>query len=558
MVYPLIALAESATESGSIDSFLVLSGLFGGLALFLMGMDRMTRSLRVLAGDRMRGILNKLTTNRFAEATTGAGLTAVIQSSSITTVLVVGFITAGLLTLEQSVGVIMGAKIGTTVTAQIIAFKVTRYALALLGFGFAIRFLSKNESRRAQGGLIMGLGMIFFGMSVMGDAMGPLSDFEPFRDWMAGMSNPLAGVVAGAIFTAVIQSSSATTGVVLALAFEGLIGIEAGIALVLGANVGTSVTAQLAAIGKPRDALRAAWIHTIFNTIGVLVWLPFIPQLASWVEGIGGGLARQIANAHTIFNVVNTVVFIGFSKQLADLVVRFVPDRPEPEVVRPRYLDAGLMSTPALALDRARLELLRLAERVRVMLRDVVPAVISGTNSDLVTIEAMDDEVDSLYGSILEYLGRLSKEELGSRESNELLQLMEATNNLEAIGDIIETNLVQLGLSRISQELVVSQETADYIYELHKEVKEALDLAMLAVTQKNETAARRVGAMKSHINTLAKRTGRHQVERLVVDEPNRVQTYGFETDLIANLVRVFYFTRRTARVAIPASERPES
>ncbi len=558
MVYPLFALAESATESGSIDSFLVLSGLFGGLALFLMGMDRMTRSLRVLAGDRMRGILNKLTTNRFAAATTGAGLTAVIQSSSITTVLVVGFITAGLLTLEQSVGVIMGANIGTTVTAQIIAFKVTRYALALLGFGFAIRFLSKNESRRAQGGLIMGLGMIFFGMSVMGDAMGPLSDFEPFRDWMAGMSNPLAGVVAGAIFTAVIQSSSATTGVVLALAFEGLIGIEAGIALVLGANVGTSVTAQLAAIGKPRDALRAAWIHTIFNTIGVLVWLPFIPQLASWVEGIGGGLARQIANAHTIFNVVNTVVFIGFSKQLADLVVRFVPDRPEPEVVRPRYLDAGLMSTPALALDRARLELLRLAERVRVMLRDVVPAVISGTNSDLVTIEAMDDEVDSLYGSILEYLGQLSKEELGSRESNELLQLMEATNNLEAIGDIIETNLVQLGLSRISQELVVSQETADYLYELHKEVKEALDLAMLAVTQKNETAARRVGAMKSQINTLAKRTGRHQVERLVVDEPNRVQTYGFETDLIANLLRIFYFTRRTARVAIPASERPES
>ncbi len=558
MVYPLFALAESATESGSIDSFLVLSGLFGGLALFLMGMDRMTRSLRVLAGDRMRGILNKLTTNRFAAATTGAGLTAVIQSSSITTVLVVGFITAGLLTLEQSVGVIMGANIGTTVTAQIIAFKVTRYALALLGFGFAIRFLSKNESRRAQGGLIMGLGMIFFGMSVMGDAMGPLSDFEPFRDWMAGMSNPLAGVVAGAIFTAVIQSSSATTGVVLALAFEGLIGIEAGIALVLGANVGTSVTAQLAAIGKPRDALRAAWIHTIFNTIGVLVWLPFIPQLASWVEGIGGGLARQIANAHTIFNVVNTVVFIGFSKQLADLVVRFVPDRPEPEVVRPRYLDAGLMSTPALALDRARLELLRLAERVRVMLRDVVPAVISGTNSDLVTIEAMDDEVDSLYGSILEYLGQLSKEELGSRESNELLQLMEATNNLEAIGDIIETNLVQLGLSRISQELVVSQETADYLYELHKEVKDALDLAMLAVTQKNETAARRVGAMKSQINTLAKRTGRHQVERLVVDEPNRVQTYGFETDLIANLLRIFYFTRRTARVAIPASERPES
>ncbi len=554
----ILSYADATSAAVSIDSFLVLSGLFGGLALFLMGMDRMTRSLRTLAGDRMRGILNKLTSNRIAAASTGAGLTAVIQSSSVTTVLVVGFITAGLLTLEQSVGVIMGANIGTTITAQIIAFKVSRYALALLAVGFGIRFLSKNEERRAQGGLILGLGMIFFGMSVMGDAMVPLSDYEPFQNWMAGMSNPLAGVVAGAIFTAVIQSSSATTGVVLALAFQGLIGIEAGIALIMGANVGTSVTAQLAAIGKPRDALRAAWVHTIVNVLGVLLWLLFIPQLASFVEGLGGGLARQIANAHTIFNVANTVLFLGFSKQFAALVVRLVPDRIEPEIVRPRYLDKGLMSTPSLALDRARLELLRLAERVRRMLTDVVPAVISGSNADLVTIEAMDDEVDSLYGSILHYLGQLSKEELGSRDSEELLQLMEATNNLEAIGDIIETNLVQLGVSRIEQDIVVSRETAEYIFELHDGVKEAFELAMLAVTQKNENAARRVAAMKSEINSIAKKADRHQAERLVADEPNRIQTYGLETDLIAHLKRIFYFARRTARVAVPTAERPES
>ena len=303
-----LAVVESATSSDSIDAFVVVSGLLGGLALFLMGMDRLTKALRVLAGDRMRGILARLTANRFASAATGAGLTAVIQSSSVTTVLVVGFITAGLLTLQQSVGVIMGANIGTTVTAQIIAFKVTKYALALVAVGFGIRFFSTNDERRAQGGLLLGLGMVFFGMAVMGDAMGPLSDYEPFQDWMAGMSNPLAGVLAGAIFTAIVQSSSATTGVVLALAFEGLVGLEGGIALILGANIGTSVTAQLAAIGKPRDALRAAWVHTLFNTIGVLLWIALIPFLADLVEGIGGGLARQIANAHTIFNVINTVV----------------------------------------------------------------------------------------------------------------------------------------------------------------------------------------------------------------------------------------------------------
>jgi phosphate:Na+ symporter len=560
VVTALLAYADSAVavESSSIDTFVVVTGLFGGLALFLMGMDRMTSALRVLAGDRMRNILGKLTSNRFVAAGTGAGVTAVIQSSSITTVLVVGFITAGLLTLEQSVGVIMGANIGTTITAQIIAFKVSRYALALVAVGFGIRFLSKNETRRGQGGLLLGLGLVFFGMSVMGEAMGPLSTYEPFQDWMAGMSNPLTGILAGALFTAVIQSSSATTGVVLALAFQGLITLEAGIALVLGANIGTSVTAQLAAIGKPRDALRAAWVHTLFNILGVVLWIAFIPQLANLVEGFGGGLAREIANAHTIFNVVNTVVFIGFTRQFAELVIRFVPDRPEALKVRPKYLDEGLIRTPSLALDRARLELLRLADRVRGMLAAVVPAVMSGTSGALVTIEAMDDEVDSLYASILEYLGRLSKEELGSRDSDELFQLMEATNNLEAIGDIIETNLVQLGLSRIEQDLVVSEETRLLINGFHQQVQEAFELAMVAVTQKNEAAASRVTAMKTHVNAVARKVELHEVARLIADEPNRIATYAFETDLIAHLKRIFYFTRRTARVAVPAPERSEA
>lgn len=555
----LAAAAEPATAGASgVDGFFVVTGLFGGLALFLMGMDRMTAALRVLAGDRLRKILERLTKNRFVAATTGAGVTAVIQSSSVTTVLVVGFITAGLISLEQAIGVIMGANIGTTVTAQIVAFKVTRYALALVAVGFAIRFVSGNEERRSQGGLLLGLGLVFFGMSVMGDAMEPLSQYEPFQSWMAGMSNPLSGILAGAVFTAIIQSSSATTGVVLALAFNDLVTIEAGIALILGANIGTSVTAQLAAIGKPREALRAAWVHTIFNVFGVAVWILFIPQLADTVERLGGGLARHIANAHTIFNVVNTVLFIGFTKQFCALVTKLVPDQPYVPVVAPRYLDKDLLRTPSLALDRARLELLRLAERVRQMLAAVIPAVISGTADRLVSIEAMDDEVDSLYGSIVQYLGKLSKQELGGRDSDELLQLMEATNNLEAIGDIIETNLVQLGIARIENDIQVSPETAALFEDFHAEVKNAYELAMLAVTQKNEDAARRVGAMKSRINSMARKADLHEADRLIADEPNRLATYAFEIDLLTHLKRVYYFTRRTARVAVPPTERAEA
>ena len=553
---PPSAIVQISTES--IDSFVVVSGLFGGLALFLLGMDRLTRALRIIAGDRLRTILGRLTANRFSATATGAGLTAVVQSSSVVTVMVVGLITAGLLTLEQSVGVIMGANIGTTITAQIVAFDVSRYALALVAVGFAVYFFGKSDVRKAQGGIVLGLGMVFFGMAVMGEAMDPLSDYEPFRRWLGTMSSPLAGVLAGAVFTAIVQSSSATTGVVLALAFEGLIDIDAGIALILGANIGTSVTAQLAAIGKPRDALRAAWVHTLFNTLGVIIWLPFIPWLADLVEAVGGPLARQVANAHTVFNLANTVLFIGFTKQMAALVGRLVTDKEPAPLVRPRYLDDSLLNTPTLALDRARLELLRLAERVREMLHSAVPAVIDGTRSDLVSIEAMDDEVDALYAAIVGYLGRLSKEELGSHPSSELFQLMEATNNLEAIGDIIETNLVQLGMSRIEREIVVSDATRKLINDFSEGIAKAFDLAMIAVIQKNETAARTVMAMKGEIHSLARQVERHQAERLTVDEPNRIATYGLEIDLITHLNRVFYFVRRTARVAVPIEERSEN
>ncbi len=548
---------SGSTGDGTIDAFLVVTGLLGGLALFLLGMDRMTGALRIIAGDRMRGTLERLTRNRFTAAATGAGVTAVIQSSSVTTVLVVGFISAGLMSLEQSIGVIMGANVGTTITAQIIAFNVSRYALSLIAVGFGVRFFSKGEKRRSWGSLVLGLGMVFFGMTVMSESVAPLRGYEPFQDWMAGMSNPIAGIIAGALFTAVVQSSSATTGVVLALAFEGLIDLEAGIALVLGANIGTSVTAQLAAIGKPREAQRAAWVHTLFNTIGVLIWIPLIPVLAGWVESIGGGLAREIANAHTIFNIANLFVFIWFTGVFARVVEKLVPDRPDAPTVMPKYLDDGLLRTPSIALDRARLEILRLSERVRNMLAESGDAVLSGSNEDLVNIEAMDDEVDSLYASIVDYLGRLSKGELLSHETDELFQLMEATNNLEAIGDIIETNLVQLGLARIENELVLSPESQDLVQAFHWEVLTAYELAMLAVTQKNEEAAHRCAAMKSTINSMARKADKYQASRLVSNEANRVDSYAFETDVVAHLKRIYWFTRRTARIAIPASRRSD-
>jgi phosphate:Na+ symporter len=555
MIVLLVQAAEVVVEtSEDIKWGTLLFGLFGGLALFLIGMDMMTEALRVIVGGRARRILERLTSNRFTGLLTGAGITAVVQSSSVTTVLLVGFITAGLMTFVQSIPVILGSNIGTTITAQIIAFKVTSWALALMAGGFIWSKLAKRERRKAQGVAITGLGMVFFGMVVMGDAMSPLRTYEPFLDVMEALSNPLVGILVGALFTALIQSSSATTGIVIVLAGQGLITLEAGIALVLGANIGTSVTALLAAIGKPREAQRAAMAHLVFNTAGVLVWLPFIGPLVGWVTSIGGGVTREIANAHTIFNVVNALVVLPFVGPFAALIVRIMPDRPAVGEIQPKYLDLGLLRTPGIALAKARMEMLRMARRVEGMLIDILPAILDGDIDAMAEIDARDDEVDSIHGHIIVFLGEISQVKLSQDQSSELVDLFAATNAIEAIGDIIETNLVALGRHKIDASIEVSPETRELIEQYHRSVVEALELALIAVTQKDVASARSAKKMKSSIRHREGEALDRQFERLVVDEPNRIATYRFETDVMTNLKRIHHFIRRITRVAIPMHE----
>ena len=551
----ILATAETVVETtDSIKWFTLVVGLIGGLALFLLGMDLMTEALRLVVGDKARTVLEKLTANRFVGLATGAGITAVIQSSSVTTVLVVGFISAGLMSFVQSIPVILGSNIGTTITAQIIAFNITNWALVLVSVGFGVSTIAKRQSRKSQGTAIMGLGLIFFGMVVMGSAMNPLRTYEPFIDMMKTLDNPLLGILAGAIITAILQSSSATTGIVIVLATQGLITPGAGIALVLGANIGTSVTALLAAIGKPREAQRAAVAHLLFNVAGVLIWIPFVGWLVTIVGSIGGGTAREVANAHTVFNVVNALIFLPFVNQFAALVTKLVPDKPVDGEMRPKYLDKSLIRSPSLALSAARMEMLRMASRVQGMLADILPATLDGTIDSLAEIESMDDEVDLLHGLLLEYLGDIGEARLSEASSDELMDLFEATNALEAIGDIIETNLVALGHQRIGSSITVSDETRVVLEIYHTAVYDAFQLAMIAVTQKDQAAARKVSQMKSHIRNLERAAAQHEAVRLVADEPNRIVTYRFETDLLTNLKRIYYFTRRIARVAVPESE----
>jgi len=570
LLSPVSAQADAASESKEISWFFLIVGLLGGLSLFLYGMERMSDALKNVAGEKMKDILGILSNNRIMGLITGAIVTAVIQSSSVTTVMLVGFVSAGLMSLSQTVGVILGADIGTTITAQIVAFKVTKYALLLLAIGFGMLFISKREKIQQYGYMVMGLGMLFFGMGVMKDAMEPLRTYQPFIDLMANMSNPILGILVAAVFTALVQSSSASMGVVIVLAMQGLITLEAGISLALGANIGTCVTAGLASLGKPREAVRVAVCHVLFKIIGVLIMLPLIGPFAKFVvfispspaEGLTGMqaaasvLPRQVANAHTLFNIGIGVLFLPFVTYFARFVFWLVPDKPLPEVyeIQPKYLSEMLLHTPSLALDAARHEIKRMGKRVDLMNTAMMPAVLTGNKEALQAVREMDDEVDVLYKHLVNYLAEVSKLQLNEYQTQKMMKLMAAVNDLEQIGDVIEVSLVDLGEKRVKKGFKISEATQKVINTVHVVVSDALKAAVRAVVEEDNDFATRVLSMKSDMNRLVEQAGMHQAKRLVSEDSGKFEAYSVEVDIIEKLKRIYYYANRMAKTVVEPEE----
>ena len=555
------SLFASPQTTETIDWGQMLMQLFGGLALFLYGMEKMADALRAVSGEKMQSILATLTRNRFMGVLTGAFVTAVVQSSSITTVLVVGFISAGLMSMAQSVGIIMGANIGTTITAQIIAFKVTKLALVMIAMGFSLDFFGKHENIKHYGSMLMGLGLIFFGMGIMSEAMQPLRSYAPFLHLMQEMANPLFGILVAAVFTALIQSSSATTGIVIVMASQGFISLLAGIALAFGANIGTCVTALLASINKPREAVRAAMVHVLFNVLGVLLWVAFIPQLAElvvWfspavtdatgIDKLAAETPRQIANAHTLFNIANMFLFIGFVSVFARVVEWMIPDEPLAQSsTRPEYLDNELLKTPYLALDQVRLELRRTGSHVCKMMNRIMPAILDKQSQTLNKIEKMDDKVDDLHGDIILYLGRISQGELTEGQTKELMTLIKVSNELEKIGDTIETHLVKLGKNRLRDAMHMSEQTKELLSHFHQIISVSLELSVDAIVEQDQKSAYEVLAMQEDIDKLADKINRHQVQRLVAEEPDRLLLYTLEIELLDKLKHIYALSRQIAK-----------
>ncbi len=556
----------------SVECAGLVTGFAGGLALFLFGMQQMSESLKTVAGSSMKNLLGRLTANRFTAAIAGVIVTAVIQSSSVTTVLVVGFVSAGLLTLGQSIGVIIGANVGTTITAQVIAFNIYQYGLLLIAAGFLWNVVTTGERSKQWGMVLIGLGMIFFGMELMSGATGPLRQWPPFINALQGMQNPLLSILIGALFTAIVQSSSATTGIVIVLAGQGLISLESGIGLIFGANIGTCVTVLLSALGRPREAVQAAWVHILFNIGGVLLWMFFIPAFAQLVRsvspttsGLDGAVRlavdtpRQLANAHTLFNVGNAFVFIWFTGPLAKLVDRLVPERKEPIGICPQFLDKMYLENPAVALDQVRRELVRLAELNRDMLERSLEIATKGTPRDINRLRRAEDDVDTLHGAIILYLAKLSQKNLVSPQSTQLHQYIGIANYLENIGDVIENNVLVDALKRIRLGVVVSTATTEVLRTVHEKVLWSFDCSCEALRHGDLESARVAIESKTKVNELAELATSHLARRLIAYEPNRLAAFKVETDIIENLKRIHTLTRRIARVVLAdATETSES
>jgi phosphate:Na+ symporter len=443
------------------------------------------------------------------------------------------------------------------VTAQIIAFQVYKYGLLMIAIGFFTEVFAKRERVRQWGTALMGLGLLFFGMELMSIATGPIRGWPPFIELMQDMQNPLLAVAMGALFTAIVQSSSATTGIVIVLASQGLITLESGIGLLFGANIGTCITAVVSSIGRPREALQAAWVHVIFNVLGVLLWLAFIPQFADVVRTISPGgrdlavdIPRQIANAHTVFNVANLFIFIWFTGPLARLVERLVPTPPVDKGIEPKYLDELYLSQPALALDQVRRELVRLGGLVASMIDRSLPAAISGSKQDAAALSKADDDVDKLYTEIIRYLSRLSQTALVSPQPQHLQNFVGIANYMENIGDVIEKDLLAIIDKRIRKGLVIGGSTIRELEALATAASEAFEQALQAVESGNPDDALDVLESKKEVAALADEATAHIATRLVADAPNRIENFQVETEIIETYKRFNTLTRRIARLAV--------
>ncbi|MFH1684563.1 MAG: Na/Pi cotransporter family protein [Candidatus Margulisiibacteriota bacterium] len=532
----------------------ILFGVIGGLGLFIYGMKVMSEGLQKIAGRSMRKILEMLTKTTVAGVVVGAGVTAIVQSSSATTVMLIGFVQAGLMTLKQSIGIVLGANIGTTITAQIIAFKIHKFALPAIGLGVFLYFFIPRKNFKYLGQVILGFGLLFFGLSVMTEVFAPLKNDPAFRQLFVTFShNPLLAVLTGMILTMVVQSSSVTVAITMALAGVGLLDFATSFAVVLGDNIGTTITAQLAALTGNITAKRTAWAHTLFNLIGAgymllllnvqvkgqPIFLYFIDLITPGNAFAGENIERAVANSHSIFNIINCIVFIPLAGLLAFVVTKLV--RGEVEVVEhhTKFLDDRMLVTPEIAIGQAKKEILRMGNYAKEQLDFSIAAIFAKNHREregfFEKVKRREEVVNLLEREITSFLINIDQQSITEEMAKTTAAYLHLIHDIERIGDISE-NIIDLIVLK-EEENIKFTETADgELRQLSQYVDKSIELTVTAFETWDKKLAEEALEMEGRIDATEQNYRDNHIARVGQGKCNPTAGIVF-LDILSNLER---------------------
>ncbi len=527
----------------------------GGLAFFLFGIKYMSDGLQSVAGDKMRTFLEKGTKTPLRGVLIGTLVTALIQSSSGTTVLTVGLVNAGLLSLRQAIGIIMGANIGTTVTAYLIGFKLGDYALPIAIVGVILLFFSKNKRLNTIGQVLFGFALLFYGMEVMGKGLKPLRQMPMFINAMVNIENmPILGVLVGTVFTGIVQSSSATIGILQELAYQGAVTYHQAVPILFGDNIGTTITALLAAIGTSVTARRAALTHFMFNVIGTVIFLPlflagvfteivrlFTDYIYILIPGFEGtwetlNIKMQIAQTHGVFNVSNTIIHLPFVSLLATLVTKLIPGEDKTLEFGPKYLEPRLLGNPSVALSQAGREVLRMGTLAKESFSHAVAYFFTGLENEAKQSLQLEEIIDDLQNKITEYIVKISEKKMSTEESNQAYIYIQAVNDIERVGDHTE-NIVELTKAGIDHGIRFSIEAIADMRKMIDKTQETFLWALESLEKNDLELAKKVVKNDDYIDEMEKEFRRAHITRLNegVCNGNAGAIY---LDILSNLERI--------------------
>jgi phosphate:Na+ symporter len=533
--------------------FLLIS-LFGGLGLFLFGMHAMSEGMQKSAGERLRFILEHVTRNRIVGAGVGTFVTTIIQSSSATSVMLVSFVNAGLLQFRQTIPVLLGAAIGTTITAQLIAFKITEYSLLMVAAGFFLQTFSGREKLKSVGYALFGFGILFFGLEIMSDAMAPLRDYPPFISLLLRLESPLVGILVGTVFTALIQSSSAFIGIMIVLASQGLLSLDASIPLLLGSNMGTTVTALLASMKSDTEAKKVAYAFVFIKFVSVLIF-------AGWTSRLGdllvrwtpeATLPRLIANAHTLINGVMMLVVLPVSPQVARLMdlIAGKPKLAGKRMFRTLYLDQGMTSTPTLALNLAKQEIIRVGNIVKNMFSQILIPFLEKDSSSLGEIYIHEQEVNFLSDAIKSYFMKINRESMNQRQVQESFLLLFSLDEFEKIADVISGNLAERAERWSLKEWYFSEQGKSDLRQYHEEIEKQLQRSLLVFDEANLMTASKMKAKHKEYRLLSRELEKQHYGRIMEGLTESIESSKTHLEILALFSTIDSHATNIARTAL--------